>query len=198
MQEFLTGADLACPACGQLDQVQKVSVLVEAGTRTTSLSIPTSNVGLGLDGEWVLVPGWTTVSSPSRSALSEQLSLPVPYYRSPWRDSPSMGSVLLVELALAGFVFFLGLLIAPRSFWLFCTLGWLSLVVFAVVVALRKAQEAGFRRRRVASALPAWRRARHLWRQLYFCGRCDGVFLPGGHSGLILAEATREFCLQNC
>ena len=40
---------------------------------------------------------------------------------------------------------------------------------------------------RVTKAMPIWKRAMQRWAQLYYCGRCDGVFIPG-ESSLMPAE----------
>jgi hypothetical protein len=37
-----------------------------------------------------------------------------------------------------------------------------------------------------------WYRANQRWEQLFYCGRCDGVFVPGD-IGLVPARQMREY-----
>jgi hypothetical protein len=38
-----------------------------------------------------------------------------------------------------------------------------------------------------------WSSARDKWEQLYYCGRCNGVFLPGGDPHLVAVNQVPEF-----
>jgi len=190
----LWNRDLTCPVCGQLDAVQKVSVVVDAGTSRTTCEWPTWNLGLDLEGEWALVPGWTSTTTTSQSSLSTQLALPPPIYMSPWLEFPAMYSLLLCAFALAGLVGFWGLILAPQTYWQFCGGWWLGIGIMVGVVAVLKAHEAARRHQQVSESLPAWQQARWRWHQLYFCHRCAGVYLPGGRSDVIPVAEVRAFC----
>jgi hypothetical protein len=41
-----------------------------------------------------------------------------------------------------------------------------------------------------------WSRARAKWEQLYYCGRCKGVFIPGGEPHLVGVYQVSEFVYQ--
>jgi hypothetical protein len=41
-----------------------------------------------------------------------------------------------------------------------------------------------------------WSRARAKWEQLYYCGRCKGVFIPGGKPHLVGVYQVSEFVYE--
>jgi hypothetical protein len=41
-----------------------------------------------------------------------------------------------------------------------------------------------------------WSSARTKWEQLYYCGRCDGVFIPGGNPRVVPVSQVPEFVYE--
>ncbi len=177
---------LACPLCRQIDMVQKVSAIVDAGTFNTSHIGPVIGTGytFGQGGGITTVTGFAQMRGTSQSALSQRLALPRPhfsnYYRSTARSLFLLGLIPIVLIAfLAPFLGFgAGLPILVVVVFI-----WFAALIMVAMMQRVKARE----------ALPAWQRAYPLWQRLYYCARCDGVFIPGGRTPLISAAQMREF-----
>lgn len=144
----VNGGSIACPRCGRVDRVQRVSAVVSAGIST----------GIG---------GTRQMLMSQRLAPPEQ-----PMYRSPMRGFPLVLLVLALALGVAA-------LLVPRWFaavHLPLPALFLTPAVLALVWTLFSSQRG---RARVRWAMPAWERAIARWYELYYCGRDDGVYLPG-------------------
>lgn len=164
---------LACPQCHQIDSVQKVSALVDAGT---SSSLATN--------------GLNNQVSHTQTILSQRLSMPaLPTYASPW------GPYLLLAIVAGGLALcaWWGMGQSATSFeafgFILCAIlmiGWIIVVLHlgAAAAARRKAQ--------MAASYAGWQQAYTIWQQLYYCHRCDGIFLPGGQSPLLPAWQMRQ------
>jgi len=50
------------------------------------------------------------------------------------------------------------------------------LAVLSVYLAARQDKQ---RKEEYARAFPLWQRAMDIWDHLYYCHRCDGIYLPG-------------------
>jgi hypothetical protein len=178
----LPGPALVCPHCHQLDQIQKVSAVVTAGTLTTTRLGPTIGVGMPLGSTGGIVPlvGITSLHATAQSALSQRLALPPPNPRAYLHRTLYATMVLGLLLTLGTLLGNMGgrlpdadlhLLIGVLAAWA------LALVLVGVGQQLRAAKER-----------PAWRTAHAAWQELSYCWRCDGVFLPEASSSLIPAE----------
>lgn len=53
-------------------------------------------------------------------------------------------------------------------------LGLAGLIILLVAFSKRKQW-----RDEAAAQMPEWEKAIQMWNQLYYCARCDGVFIPG-------------------
>ena len=187
----LPGPALVCPHCHQLDQVQKVSSIVAAGTMTTTRRGPPLGVGVPLGPTGDLVP--LTVGAPSlhgtaQSVLSQRLTLPPPnpraYLHRTLYTTIMLGLLLTMGTFLGNRMNLLPdsdlhLLIGVLAAWA------LALVLVGVGQQLRAAKDR-----------PAWRTADAAWQALYYCWRCDGVFLPEVSSSLIPTEQMRATLLS--
>lgn len=182
----LPSPDLVCPHCHQLDQVQKVSAIVAAGTSTTTKLGPTIGVGVPFGptgGAAPLVVGITSLHETTQSLLSQRLMLPPPNPRA-YLHRTLYATILLGLLATGGtllrrmidfsFDGDLHLLIGVLAAWA------LALVLVGVGQQLRAGKER-----------PTWRTAYTTWQKLYYCLRCDGVFLPEASSSFIPIEQMR-------
>jgi hypothetical protein len=179
----LPGPALVCPHCHQLDQVQKVSSIVAAGPMTTTRRGPPLGVGVPLGPTGGLVPltvGAPSLQGTSQSVLSQRLTLPPPnpraYLHRTLYTTMMLGVLLSMGTLLGNRMNLLpasdlSLLIGVLAAWA------LALVLVGVGQQLPPAQDR-----------PAWRTAHAAWQELYYCWRCDGVFLPEVSSSLLPAE----------
>lgn len=152
------GRSIACPKCGRIDRVQKVTAVVAAGIST------------GLGG--------------TRSVLMSQRLTP-PERPDDHRTFGGLYVVLVISAAVLG----LGAIVDPHAFGALrvgvpVPLLYLGMATLAAIWALL----AGIRRRaRVRWARAHWETAIARWYDLYYCGRDDGVYLPG-QSELVSVE----------
>lgn len=152
------GGNIACPKCGRIDRVQKVTAVVAAGIST----------GLG---------GSRSVVMSQRLAPPER-----PVARSPWGR---LFLVLIVAAAALG----LGAALRPAAFasphvW---APAWLVFFVPAGLALLWRIAGGARRRARIHKERAYWEVAIGRWYDLYYCGRDDGVYLPG-RSDLVSVE----------
>lgn len=152
------GGTITCPKCGRIDRVQKVTAVMAAGVST----------GIG---------GTRSVLMSQRLAPPER-----PVYRSPWGG-------LYVVLMVASLTLGVGALLRPGDFaalrvgvpvslLFFVPAG--AAIVWELVVGVR-------RRAHIQRERAHWETAIARWYDLYYCGRDDGVYLPG-HSDLVSVE----------
>ena len=179
----LPGPALVCPHCHQLDQVQKVSALVAAGTITTTRLRPTLGVGVPLGPTGDLVPltvGAPSLQGTSQSVLSQRLTLPPPNPRA-YLHRTLYATIMLGLLLTMGTLLGNRMNLLPDSD-LSLLIGVLAAWALALVLVGVGQQF------RAAKDRPVWRTAHAAWQELYYCWRCDGVFLPEVSSSLIPAE----------
>lgn len=160
-----------------MDMVQKVSAIVATGTSTGSYSGPTIGVGetFGRGGGTTIMGGYTTLSGWSQSELSRRLASP---QRPQQRPIGCWFYGALVFFGLGAFggllqVVFGGLKSAENWGALFFVL---FTLLFVLLGGLGHSQS---EQRRVERELPAWEAAMDKWNRLFYCHRCDGVFVPG-------------------
>lgn len=175
---------LACPRCGQIDRVLKVSAIVASGTTTGT----TVGVGLGMgremgSGRSVVLGETFNATTTSQSALAQRLAPPVrPSVHIPWWLAPGVVGLIVLAIVAAngGFAaLFIGLAVASMfggggvAAYLIA-IGAVGAWYFTTRARVRRSQEAF-----VAQNLPLWKTALATWQRLHYCQRCDGVFQPG-------------------
>ena len=180
---------IVCPKCGRADAIRKVSSIVLAGTTQSE----TFGYGAArIDGEthFIDTRGYATTST----GLANRLA-PPPRPAKPW----SLGCVGVLLFGRIGVT--LGVL-AFVSVVSFCTLPLLydsvyresrALILLPILVFVgaavrllwwigRSVVREGRTVRNRQSSYPyeveQWERAMDRWRELYYCSRDDGVFLP--------------------
>jgi hypothetical protein len=171
----MAAEELRCPKCKQIDKVQKVSVLYSGGISTVEYDTwrpPPPKSGLP--------PLRMTEQAVSQTMLSQRLTPPAkPTAKFPhwiWVLLGVVGAPIVccstVETPEEGGLYY------------FLIIGGVILAgMFAVYFA---------RQQRVAEQMPRWEKAVSRWHQLYYCGRCDGVFAPG-ETPLLSAERMGAF-----
>lgn len=161
---------LACPNCHQVDLVQKVTAVVSGGTGTgtfvgSAQLPPTFASGARLEGE-------------SSTILSQRLMAPLrPVYQSPWGCLTVGGIIVAAPFIFAIVAWVISNIIElelPARNLLFLAI-WVGGTVLIIWLTRN---EASTRRAKYAVELPLWEKAIAKWQQLYYCHRCDGVFLP--------------------
>lgn len=176
--------NLECPHCQRVDSVQKVSSIVSAGTSYGTYSGFADGIGYTAYGQ-VMMNDYIMVSGSNQTELSRWL---VPPQRPPSASLTEMifspqGLVISIVLLLFGLP--MGYLVVGTTLldwqFLFSFSGFvMALIAVSPVLAFLRAWHITRSRRiRAEILLPQWQRAISTWQQLYYCHRCDGVFLPG-------------------
>ena len=178
-----------CPKCGQVDQIQKLTAIVSAGTRRTVGTTTTSgrtNV-YNRDFEYAgnaYSSSSTQVNTVARTALAQKLSPP----QCPSQPIEPSDDVSIVKVAAMLFVVVLiscVILILSDSWPLFCG----SFLVVSFVLggligylerpeAKRKEEHYQLMMKSYSEMLPEWERMYKQWEQMYYCYRDDVVFIP--------------------
>ncbi len=182
----MSNHDLSCPSCRQVDQVQKVSSVVEGGTSTGAFTGTNQSAGytFGRGGSVTVEGGTTTLTGTSQTQLAQRLALPPKPTFSILSDT---GAVLTVILALGGAIcLFFGIIGDDPTdgfyiaYWLrLIGIGAIVLAVLWVCLIYRHSVKAHAAVRRTT---PVWERAAAIWVRLYYCHRCDGIFVQGRES----------------
>lgn len=178
-----------CPHCGQLDQVQKVSAIVAAGT-TLSTSIgamPVFEPGInrtGLDGQPFTPPGHviyrpTVGVTNSTTLLARRLTLPVRFAPAPSR--PWAYNLLFV--ALLGAVWLLPISWIINAPFAGIVASLVAVLITGKVLRMYRRERKrvlGLHRERMAvwkAARDVYEQAKRDWYRSYYCHRCDMVFV---------------------
>jgi hypothetical protein len=161
----------ACPNCHRIEMVQKVSAIVDAGTL----------VGTGFGA------GFSSMGR-TQSVLSKRLSLPKPHRLDYVKPT---AIPFLIGWGICFFAVSIFLLIQENAEDAVIGMGIVFLLLLPGSLGAYLVQRA-----LAARAMPAWERAYPTWQRLYYCARCDGVFLPGGDSPLIPSHQMRAFVSQ--
>lgn len=179
---------IVCPKCGRADAVRKVTSIVSEGTVTTDMSglgIATSEHG----GELVGMMG----SATSRSVLAARLAPPVKPAQAfgyGW-----VGVFLFSRIGLGLFTLALILAIVACSFPILVgayrenpalvlipivgvTVFVVLLLRWIVVSLVREVRKLRDERAGYPAEVEIWERSYARWKELYYCSRDDGVFLP--------------------
>ncbi len=161
---------LVCPHCQQIDQVSKVTAVVSGGVSAGVYAAPMRRGG------YAALPG------ASQTAQSMRLAAPKePVFR------PSI-NVWVIVIASIVFVI-LSLSFANWSIDIVLITLVCALIVWLIWLSRRDKR----RRALFLTHHPQWEQAMAKWNALYYCGRCDGVFLPDGASGFVPIDQMGAF-----
>lgn len=164
------GKSLECPSCHLIDSVQKVSSIVKSGTSETHMK------GTGVGGAYSfgddglsLGGGKIWASGNQVTVLSKQLARPnlQPEGKSgllTWLFFGSCAIAIILLLSAAFVAFFVFALIAVGLFFPF-------------------SRERGEYSEYVQHFQTKANLALQRWNHLYYCHRCDGIFVPGEELG---------------
>lgn len=158
---------LACPHCREIDASRKVTAVHAEGATTGRIGGSATGVGYQFGrygGSSVSFTGFSATTA-SQSNTSRVLSPPAqPVYRSPWAWG-AIGGGLCGLIALSSL---------SSSVVAFLFFG--ALAALIIYMAARTAKR---RKEEYARAFPLWQRAMDIRDRLYYCQRCDGIYLPG-------------------
>jgi hypothetical protein len=142
--------DVLCPNCCHVDTVQKVSAIVAAGTSEGVIGGRTLSSNYNIsESEWSLGVGSFAGSSVNTTNLAKKLAAPE---LPPSPQANEMGCLAY------------GWLIFPP--------------VFLFFLYLQERDRTKYRQL-VQEWEPRIKTAKEKWNCLYYCHKCDGVFLPG-------------------
>lgn len=181
--------NLTCPHCHQIDQVAKVSAVFSGGAAAGAFAVSAPR------------GGYARVGGVSQTVQSMRLAPPQkPVYKNVWGVGYIIGLFLLTVVLLFSLpnaiisvldvvsqvVYYNEYNLANTIINLVISIGLATGLVIGIVLLLSNRRKASSRQKAVIPTQHAqWERAMAKWQQLYYCGRCDGVFIPGGMSGLI-------------
>jgi hypothetical protein len=185
-------SNLDCPQCGQVDKVQKVSALFTQGTSHTTYETPSGAVQIN-DTTFYATRERTATS---QTALSRKLGRPAyPGMARPDRDHYfSTGGnrlYVIIVLFIIGLAGFIGALnnteLSSRNGWpLFYCLGPILCIYFPFLYLQGNSRVKKYGKQAYEAkmgeyntAMAHYRTAEERWDSAYYCGRCDGVFIPG-------------------
>ncbi len=181
---------LYCPGCRDDTAIQKVSAIVGAGTSTGAYTGGGQGVGytFGHGGGITVTQNQMTLAGGSQTLLAQRLSLPP-------RPTPASGvtpgDILAALGGIGGGGFFVYLALSVGAnlpidadtanyvvAWAVGIVGAIiaTLCVLALYWMYLRRQRAIARYNRTT---PLWNRAAAIWVHLFYCHRCDGIFLPG-------------------
>ena len=193
---------IVCPKCGRADAVRKVTSIVLEGTVTTDMSglgVTTSEHG----GELVGMMG----SATSRSVLAARLAPPVKpasAFGYGW-----VGVFLFSRIGLGLFTLALILAMVACSFPILVgtyrenpalvlvpilgvTIFVVLLLRWIVVSLVREVHKIRNDRAGYPAEVETWEHAFERWKELYYCLRDDGVFLPD-HAALVSSAQMKQY-----
>ncbi len=169
--------NLYCPQCGQIDSVRKVSAIVNSGTTSSSFSGYGDSIGYSRNG-MVFTDEFITLTGSSQTHLSQFLSPPIQPQVNYFDDYTLIivlsGIIGLITVIIGLFQILVSQFVSGTFILLF-GLSSLGVCVWVGVSHsdLNKNNEIRFKQEHWA-----WQKALSKWQKLYYCYRCDGVFLP--------------------
>lgn len=186
---------LACPECGQVDAVQKVRSVVEAGTSTGTYAGESRGIGyiVGMygGGGVTMMQGRVALSGGSQTLLAQRLSLPSAPTRAAGHSLSEVFWVL-VWTGIGGVVLYYNATDTPGLPGYIGGGVMFFLGVLFLCMAYDDVQEAS---RRYEQMTPVWNRAAAIWEHLCYCHRCDGIFLPST-ARLYPPESIQQYLLD--
>lgn len=160
---------LECPSCHRVDSIQKVSAIVSSGTTYGTYSGFADGVGYTAHGQ-IMVNDYIMVSGSNQTELCRWLTPP----QQAAKPSSSLFVILVVLMIFSAYPAVI-YLISGEVFW---SAFWIGTIIVAAIVFTLKQHARKTRLIHIQSQFPRWQRAISKWQQLYYCHRCDGVFLP--------------------
>lgn len=167
--------DFTCPVCKQIDRVEKVSAVYEAGTSIGAYSGGTMGVGLagGVIGVGVAQTSLTGMNQTNRSLRLAPPPQPPP----PQGESCLFGGLLF--LCIGGGLLGLGMAFSDKYEHLVGAILFVACVASFVGLLVVANRNSRIRKAEHARQIERWRVAVANWERLYYCGRNDVVFIPG-------------------
>lgn len=188
---------LACSHCRRQDQVQKVASVVGANTSDSLVHVsgsgPATTVGMIGGKTYVgqsLGGSSSTTITRTQSQLAHQLSPPTePIFQSAWGWGILWGLIAVFVVTL-GITILIEDLTGSRgtgsAILLFLWL--LSFIAIAIYWVRSKMIENERRRVDFNKSHTRWAKAMNRWQELFYCYRCDGVFVPGNPEFFPIAQ----------
>ena len=174
----MTNLDLRCPNCRQIDCTQKISAIVNGGISSGRYSGYANGY---YDSAFINITNY------NQTRLSKLLSPPKnPYNVIRKYSSESVYKVELfvigaVGLSALGCTLVIILVGTSSQFSCLSTIIVLTLLIavflfFWIFINLKQSRTDNAW---AQSQMPYWQSAITRWHQMYYCHRCDGIFLPG-------------------
>jgi hypothetical protein len=168
--------DFACPVCKQIDRVEKVSAVYEAGTSIGAYSGGT--VGVGLAGG-VIGAGMAQTSLIGTTQTNRSLRLAPPPPPPPPQGAGCGMAGLLFLCLVAGLIGIGTLTVEGNTERLIGVALFVMGAAGFVSIVIVNGKNARIKKAEHAQQTVRWRQAIANWERLYYCGRNDTVFIPG-------------------
>ncbi len=172
---------LNCPLCGQLDRVEKVTSVYNAGFSMGNYA--GTSIGVGSAGGRLVVTGSSThLTGTQQTLISQRLAPPLSPVQRHMNDGSAWPALfvpcLIFTIIFGGcFLLLLGNSIASAfKFILLIPVGLFG--GMAVIFLLMMIRASHKKRSMIETETPYWQRAMEKWDRLYFCHRDDVVFSP--------------------
>ena len=175
---------LQCPNCLRVDNVQKVSAIVAAGTSVGTYAGYADGIGYTSQGP-VIMDDYITINTRRQTTLSRLLSPPIRPGAGAFFSTPEAGQAIggLIVMALFG----LGIgyvecsMITTDPTYLTSITGLVlaGITIFCCAVPVWFILSLCCRSIEAKAQMPHWQRAMATWQHLFYCHRCDGIFLSG-------------------
>ena len=187
-----THSPMDCPKCHRIDNVSKVSAILQGGTHQINGQIPMPTT-YDSDG-WSTGTSYKSYHATQQSSLASRLTPP---------SKPSLGVDWLFGLFLATVIFFgpqvcMSLFAFAPSSWADKPITFLSrILIFVAGFAMAVFPVGAFflwqKNKKTKDAkdlekIKLWERSIRRWEQLYYCSRDDCIFVPGENSAFPISE----------
>ena len=168
--------NLNCPQCGQIDSVRKVSSIVNAGTSSSRYSGYGDSIGHSAHGA-IVMDEYITINGISQTQLSLMLSPPI-QPKAIFVDGFAVMSVLLGITGIILLLFGLPIIFTSQfGFGIFLLLFSFICIGITIWMTVRNPTITTNETIRFDKQLLEWKKAINRWNELYYCHRCDGVFI---------------------
>lgn len=152
---------LACPHCGQIDSVAKVSAIIAGGTTTGTLNMKGQSASIGrVAGRGAVSVGVSRHSGSTQSATVQSLRLSPP--ARPTFDTKPLIWVVIVTTIVT---------VAAGSGGSTYGAVVVGLIGGGIAIAVYWP-----RKKALDAEMSRWQEALRRWNYLFYCSRCDGVF----------------------
>ena len=172
----MTASSISCPQCGQIDSVRKVSSIVNAGTSSSMYSGYGDGIGYSAH-ETVVMDEFITIKGVSQTHLSKLLSPPIKPHTIYLDDLTFFmiiaGAIGLITVPFGLSNIFTSQFVTGTILLLFG----LTCLGITVWIAVRYSEPNKNKKIRFDNNLLVWEKAINRWQLLYYCYRCDGVYV---------------------